>query len=126
VSAVDAEQPTTPPAEPAVEPALDPAADPPVALWKRVAFWTFFVIAVLVFAASVLYRFGSMWVPSAETRAAYDQAFAAGQAPAIDKQFHIPIPGCVCHSDNPVVTMQHSNRRVSECMGCHGSAGPVR
>ena len=89
--------------------------------WKRVAFGAFVAFAVLLFAGATLYRFGSMWVPSAETRVQYDQLVASGQVQdEVVRQFHIPVPGCVCHSDDPVLTMQHSTRRVSQCMGCHG------
>jgi len=80
-----------------------------------------YVLLGLFFLGSMAFAFGSMWVPSAENRAAYEQLRASGQAPDYDRQFHIPIPGCVCHSDNPVTVMQHSNRRISQCMGCHGS-----
>lgn len=74
----------------------------------------------IFFLGSMAFAFGSMWVPSADTRAAYEQLRVAGQAPEYDRQFHIPIPGCVCHSDNPVTVMQHSNRRINQCNGCHG------
>lgn len=88
--------------------------------WQRVLIGVGVTVAVLVVAAFALYRFGSMWVPSQEVKAEYAQLVAAGQAEPIESRFHIPIPGCVCHSDDPVKTMQHSNRRISECMECHG------
>jgi hypothetical protein len=102
-----------------------PIAGPPARerapLWRRLLFGAFVTLAVLFFVGAMLYRFGSMWVPSAETRAEYDELVASGQVPdQVTRQFHIPIPGCVCHSDDPVLTMQHSTRRVSECMQCHG------
>ena len=91
-------------------------------LWRRVLFGLFVAFAVIFFTGVMLYEFGSMWVPSAETRASYDALVASGQVPdEVVRQFHIPIPGCVCHSDDPVLTMQHSTRRISQCMGCHGS-----
>ncbi len=98
----------------------EPRTEPKDPLWKRLLFGAFVTFAVLFFAAAVLYKFGSMWVPSAETKAEYEVLRASGAAPEIERRFHIPIPGCVCHSDDPVLTMQHSTRRVSECMGCHG------
>jgi hypothetical protein len=79
-----------------------------------------YVLLGIFFFGSMAFAFGSMWVPSAENRAAYEQLRVAGQAPEYDRQFHIPIPGCVCHSDNPVTVMQHSNRRINQCNGCHG------
>ena len=88
--------------------------------WKKVLFGVFVAFAVLFFVGATLFRFGSMWVPSDETRAAYAALEARGEAPTLEGRFHIPIPGCVCHSDDPVLTMQHSTRRVSECMSCHG------
>jgi hypothetical protein len=95
-------------------------------LWKRLLFGGFVAAAVLFFAAVMLYRFGSMWTPAPEVRAQYEQLVAAGQAAQVPTRFHIPIPGCVCHSDDPVLTMQHSNRRISECSGCHAGAGPTQ
>jgi len=88
--------------------------------WQRALIGIGITVAVLVVAAFALYRYGSMAVPSQEVRAEYAQLVAAGQAEPIEGRFHIPIPGCVCHSDDPVLTMQHSTRRISECMGCHG------
>lgn len=78
-------------------------------------------VAVLVLAAmaGVVYLFGGMQPPSAEARAAYAAEVAAGRRPAIEARFTIPIPGCVCHADDPVLQMQHSVRRMSECGGCH-------
>lgn len=88
--------------------------------WRRVLFGLFVTAAVLLFIGATLYRFGSMWTPSTETEVAFAQAVARGEAQPVEREFHIPVPGCVCHSDDPVLTMQHSTRRISECMGCHG------
>jgi hypothetical protein len=88
-------------------------------LWRRLLFGAFVTVAVLFFLAAVLYRFGSMWVPSSEVQSEYNRLVASGAAEPLDARFHVPIPGCVCHSDDPVLTMQHSNRRISECSGCH-------
>lgn len=79
-----------------------------------------YTMLALFFFGAMAFAFGSMWVPSAETRAAYEQLRDTGQAPDYERRFHIPIPGCVCHSDDPNTVMQHSNRRISQCMGCHG------
>jgi hypothetical protein len=86
---------------------------------KRVLFATFVTFAVVFFIGATLYRFGSMWTPSAETRAEYEQLVSVGRAVAIEQRFHIPLPGCVCHSDDAAVTMAHSTRHISECFGCH-------
>jgi hypothetical protein len=78
------------------------------------------VVAVLALVATVLYFFGTMESPSAEMRTAYQEAYAAGLAPAVTPAgFHIPIPGCRCHSTDPVLTLQHEGRTISQCSGCH-------
>ncbi len=76
-------------------------------------------LGILVAAAALLYAFGGMWPPSEASRAAYAAMVARGEQPAIEARFTIPIPGCVCHSDDPVLQMQHAGRRMSECRGCH-------
>lgn len=91
----------------------------PSARLKRVLFVAFVAFAVVFFIGATLYRFGSMWNPSANTRADYERLVSAGQTPPVEQRFHIPIPGCVCHSDDPAVTMAHSTRYISECFGCH-------
>jgi hypothetical protein len=77
-------------------------------------------VAVLVVVAALLYEFGGMLPASAGSQAAYAAEVAAGRQPAIQARFTIPVPGCVCHSNDPVLQMQHSNRRMSECGRCHG------
>lgn len=86
---------------------------------KRVLILIAATVLVLVAVALVLYNFGSMWTPSADVRQAYAATVAAGQAPPIEASFHIPIPGCVCHSSDPAQQMQHSTRRIKDCAGCH-------
>jgi hypothetical protein len=76
-------------------------------------------LSVLAAAAAVLYGFGGMWPPTAEVRAAYAAEVAAGRQPAVQGRFTIPVPGCVCHSDDPVLQLRHASRRISECGGCH-------
>jgi hypothetical protein len=77
------------------------------------------VIVVLAGVAGALYLFGGMQPPSAEAKAAYAAEVAAGRQPALSARFVIPIPGCVCHSGDPVLQVQHSVRRMGECSGCH-------
>ncbi len=89
--------------------------------WSRLLVVLAYTIGVLAVIFALAYNFGSMWFPSRETRAQYDQLVAAGQAnPPTEQQFHIPIPGCVCHSKNPATVMAHQDRRIRQCMGCHG------
>jgi hypothetical protein len=77
-------------------------------------------VAVLAIIATLLYFFGTMETPSAEMRTAYRAAYAAGQAPAVTPPgFHIPIPGCRCHSSDPVLTIEHEGRTISRCSSCH-------
>jgi hypothetical protein len=77
-------------------------------------------VAVLAIVATTLYFFGTMETPSAEMRTAYQAAYAAGQAPAVAPTgFHIPIPGCRCHSTDPVLTIEHEGRTISRCSSCH-------
>jgi len=86
---------------------------------KKVLIGVGVTLVVLLVAAVLLYEFGSMWPPSAEARAAYAVEVAAGRQPEVPSRFTIPVPGCVCHADDPVLQMQHSTRRISECGGCH-------
>ena len=77
-------------------------------------------VAVLAVAGAALYFFGTMESPSPAVRVAYAQAYAAGQAPAVPSPgFHIPIPGCRCHSTDPVLAMEHEGRTISRCASCH-------
>ena len=77
------------------------------------------VLGTLAVIGALLYWFGTMQPPSAAMRAAYDAEVAAGRARAVEARFGIPVPGCVCHADDPVLQVQHSTRRTSECATCH-------
>ena len=86
---------------------------------KRVLVGLALGIAALAAVAALLYFFGGMERPAAEYRVAFGQLVDAGRVAPVDGRFVIPIPGCRCHSDDPVLTMQHSVRRIRECAGCH-------
>jgi hypothetical protein len=86
---------------------------------KRILIGSGIVLGVLVVLAVMLYEFGGMWPPSEGTRTAYAAMVARGEEPAVESRFTIPIPGCVCHTDDPALQMQHAGRRMSECAGCH-------
>ena len=86
---------------------------------KRVAAVAGIVLGVLIVTAGLAYAFGTMQPPTAEVRAAYEQRVEAGAAPPAASRFGIPIPGCVCHSDDPVLQVEHSTRYIRECAGCH-------
>jgi len=95
-------------------------------LWKRVLKWTAIVVGCalvfLVFAAVMLYNFGGMWgsvYPDMGPK--YERLVASGDAPPLRQRFVIPIPGCQCHSTDPVLTAQHSKRRMNECGKCHNT-----
>lgn len=86
---------------------------------RRVLIGVGVTVGVLAAASALLYVFGGMQPPSAEARASYDALVAAGLQPAVPARFTIPIPGCVCHGDDPVLQVRHSTRRISECFDCH-------
>lgn len=78
------------------------------------------IALVLAIVAGVLYSYGGMWIRTPEMVAAYDNLVANGQAQKFESRFVIPIPGCTCHHDDPVVQAAHSNFRIRDCFdGCH-------
>jgi hypothetical protein len=95
--------------------------------WMRVLKWTAIgvggTVAFLLFAAVMLYFFGG---PSGsvypEMRPRFEQMVADGQAQPLRKRFFIPIPGCQCHSTDPVLTALHSKRHMNECIKCHNTS----
>jgi len=89
---------------------------------KRVAIGVGITTLALVGIAVLLYSFGGMERPAPEYRAAYEQMVTQGTAAAIEKRLVIPIPGCRCHSGDPVQQVQHSVYRLNECMSCHGGS----
>lgn len=90
-------------------------------LWKRLLKGLGITVILLAVVAGMLYEFGSMAPADPAMRAQYAQLVASGAVKDdVQKQFHIPIPGCKCHSTDPVLTMQHSTRRISQCSKCHG------
>ena len=83
-------------------------------------FWVVSVLAFLAILAVVLYAYGGPMPASAEAKAAYAAEVAAGRQGAVPlDRFVIPIPGCTCHSDDPVLQVQHSVRRINTCTACH-------
>lgn len=103
---------------------VEESCTPQRPLWVRILRGLGITVLVLVVVAVVggllVYNYGGMSgsaVPG--VLAQYDQMVAAGQAPAIQKRFVIPIPGCQCHSKDPVLTAQHTRRHMNECSKCH-------
>jgi hypothetical protein len=92
--------------------------------WKRILKRVAIVLGVLVLfliaLGFALFNFGGMWGSVDPTMASqYDSMVAAGQAKPIEGRFVIPIPGCICHSTDPVQTAKHRVYRMSECSRCH-------
>ena len=89
--------------------------------WFRKALpWICLVLASLALVGAIIYRFGGPVAPPKSAVAEYQREVAEGIQPPLEQRFVIPIPGCVCHSDNPSSVVRHSVRRLSECSGCHG------
>jgi hypothetical protein len=93
------------------------------------------LVLVLTVAGLVVYDYGTMWPPTAETEAEYQALVAAGKAPPEPPApgLRIPIPGCVCHANDadlavkapghapdPILVITHRYRTFGECAGCHG------
>jgi hypothetical protein len=91
--------------------------------WRRALQGLAIAVFVLVVLGALLYNFGGMMPPSAKAKAQYGQLQALGAVAPVENRFHIPIPGCVCHSDNPVLQVEHSKRSLNQCMSCHGAGG---
>lgn len=86
---------------------------------KRIALVLGAILLVLAALAGTAYLFGGMWTRTPEMKAAYAELVADGSKPEVDGPPVIPIPGCVCHSDDPTLQAEHSVRRIRECAECH-------
>ncbi|MBN1193371.1 MAG: hypothetical protein JXA36_06750 [Coriobacteriia bacterium] len=86
---------------------------------KRIAAGLGIVVLVTIALAAAAYFFGGMWVRTPAMKEAHEELVAEGLVPEIEERFVIPIPGCVCHSDDPVLQAEHSVRRIRECANCH-------
>jgi hypothetical protein len=86
---------------------------------RRVLVALAMTLLVLLVLGGALGAFGSEQTPSPKAQASYAALVAAGREPAVAPRFHLPVPGCVCHSPDPVLQMQHSTRRLSDCGSCH-------
>lgn len=91
---------------------------------KRVGIGVGVTVVALIVLAALLYQYGGMWVRTPEMKTAYNDMVAAGTAQPIDYRFTIPIPGCKCHSNDPVLQAKHSVRHVKDCMKCHSTNPP--
>lgn len=87
---------------------------------KRLGIALAALLAIVIAGGLLLWNFGGMsGSVHPELFARYDRMVAAGQEPPIRARFVVPIPGCACHSTDPVVTAQHAQWRMSECSRCH-------
>ena len=86
---------------------------------RRVLLGIGWTVAGLVALSIVLYLFGGMWVRTPEMKQAYSDLVASGQQPALKGGVVVPIPGCVCHSNDPLLQAQHSTRHIRDCFSCH-------
>jgi hypothetical protein len=86
---------------------------------RRAAVGLGMLVGTLLVIAAILYFFGGMEQPAPMYRAAYSELVAQGRVAPVRSGFAIPIPGCRCHSDDPVLQMEHSAYRVKDCTGCH-------
>jgi hypothetical protein len=91
--------------------------------WKRTLVVLAIATAALVALGLLLYNFGGMMPPTAEAKSQYAQLESMGAVEPIAHRLHIPIPGCVCHSDDPVLQLQHAERSLKQCAGCHSGRG---
>lgn len=90
---------------------------------ERLLYGGMLFLAVLALVAVMLYRFGTPMSATSEQRRQYAALAAAGEVPhaaARKAGLRIPIPGCTCHSDDPVKAVQHENIPLSQCKSCHG------
>ena len=92
---------------------------------RRVLLGLGWTVVVLVAVATALYAFGGMWVRTPEMRSAFEARVEAGSAEPIESRFVIPVPGCVCHSDDPKLVEEHANYRMNQCAGCHAGVVPT-
>lgn len=86
---------------------------------KKIALGFGVTLLVIAMLALVAYLFGGPTGPSEGVRTAYDDLVTQGLAEPVESHFVIPIPGCVCHSDDPALIVQHGERRIRDCSSCH-------
>lgn len=115
----DIENPPEEPLDSEVEASEAAVTRPRRSWWIRALKGVGIAVLALLVLGVLLYNFGGMMPPNADAKAQYAQLVAAGQQPPAQRRLHIPIPGCVCHSPDPVLQIQHSTRSMSQCASCH-------
>lgn len=92
--------------------------------WQRILIGLGVTVVVLVVLGVAPWNFGGMGSSANDPsmRQQYRAMVAAGQTAPVKRRFVIPIPGCTCHSTDPVQTEVHRYYRMRECTssGCHG------
>lgn len=112
-------------------PALEPTAPPDTTpaekpegrrRLKRVLLGVVATFGMLALLAVVLFEFGGMSgsVNDPAMEQQYKAMVASGATQPVEHRFVVGIPGCQCHSTDPVLTEQHRNRRIRDCSSCHG------
>jgi hypothetical protein len=77
-------------------------------------------LLALALLGGALYAFGGPQGPTREQRAEYDALRAQGVVLSRpESQFVVPVPGCVCHSTDPVQIVHHAEYRLRDCASCH-------
>ena len=106
---------------PAPDAALEERDERPP-LWRRILFGVFVTFSVTAFLVATLYAFGgpSGSANDPQMKDRYEAMVASGEIEPVEQRFVLGIPGCRCHSDDPVLTEEHRNRRINECFGCQG------
>jgi hypothetical protein len=93
--------------------------------WQKALLGLCIAAAVLAVLGALLYFLGGMGSSANDPamKREYERMVAAGQVQPVQRKFVIRIPGCVCHSTDPVETETHRYYRISECSqpGCHSS-----
>jgi hypothetical protein len=88
---------------------------------KRLLLGVLVTVVLLAGVGAVLYEFGGMSrsVNDPAIEQQYKTLVVSGAAQPVPHRLVIGIPGCQCHSSDPVLTEQHRNRRIRECSNCH-------
>ena len=96
-------------------------AAPRMRWWQKLLIGIGLAIGASVVLAALLYNFGGMGGSANDPamKQQYEQLVAAGRVEPVQKRFTNPIPGCTCHSDDPVQTEVHRYYHMRECMACH-------
>jgi hypothetical protein len=85
-------------------------------------------LVALLAVVGVLFWFGGPQRPTENAAGGVETAagtlpsgmMSGGEAPEGGVEMPlIPIPGCKCHSDDPVVVEEHSRYSLSDCAECH-------